>query len=571
MRWRHAAVAAAVVAVAAGAWWLQRGGGDAGVERAPQALIPAGAGAWVALAPLASLADGVAEIAGGLQGSGDLAAAAGAWLGLPRLDHGALADAGYDGTRGAACFAWEGALWCALPSGGPRAIGHLREAVARRGAQVVAWGREGWRSADGALAARQEPGGIVLLRVALPRLAALGRTVAPPVDAASPAPPLPQPATAGGSGSTAGPAGQDAVAAALEAAWLRLSEQPPASIPPLAAGVAAKGRVELGDGDHVRPALRAALGPAALLFGRAVDLLRAIDVELRDLGRHPTLRLRGSLPEALATELANYHQGFLADAAALDLGPLLPDELAVWTRARVNPVLLDMVPGFLRDRLLPTSLLGRIDPALAVVDARALLLQAWDGQLAAGVLGLDDALPLHAGLLADLDGVLRGLGGFVALGMRPDSAARLHDAIVGAWQGAARGPGVPVTLGSWRGTSWDGPGTPLTLLYQPSALVVLWGHDELPRWQRVASGRLPNAAAAAVGRELAILRGHGQWWSVASTPGRIVRAARRRGVPEHFVRMLASVAAAHIQAGLAADGVHLEIALRPRSSAPEGR
>jgi hypothetical protein len=253
----------------------------------------------------------------------------------------------------------------------------------------------------------------------------------------------------------------------------------------------------------------------------------------------------------------------LADDRALDLGALLPDELALWGRARINPALLDLVPGFLRQRLLPADLLGRLHPALAGVDAQRLLIAPWDGQLGGGLLGLDDDVALDPRRL-DPAALSRGASGFAFVGLRDAAAARALVGAVGAALAAADLAPTPAQLGAATGLRLP-TRPPATLLAVGAGALVVVGRGEWERLERVARGRLPAIAAhAAPGLERALVRGDGLWLGLGSTTGRLARAARRRGVPEHFVRMVASVAAATARLGLDGEGLLLEASLRPQ-------
>ncbi len=538
---------------------------------AASTLIPEDAPAYAHSATLGALADDLQQLGAQFEGSGGLSEAAGVALGLQRLDRDALVAVGLRPDAGVAAFVYDGAFWLALPGVGEAGVAHIRRTLERRGLGLGEAAPGHFRNAAANIDLHWLAGGALVLRAPLPQAwaralgegtadraveagAAAGTAAGNPAGAAA--------GTATESDPVAGPAPLRPFSDAL-AAWQQSKRLPARA----ATGLHAE--VRLGAGDALRPRLRAALGPAALLFGRAVDAIAGARFDLDGLGAAPHLRLSLQVPEGLGRELGAYHQDFLAATEAVDLGALLPDEVALLVRGRINPALLDMLPTMLRDRLLPKELLGRLDPALATVDARALLVEALDGQVFGGLLGIDDGLALGPQLGADVAALLPAVGAFVGVGLRSAEArAALQQAIEAALAVAGRA-GSPVTLGAFQGRAYPGtqphesPET--TLLGSGRALLVLVGAGERERWQRVAAGKLPSAAAAAASsQERAVLQGQGAWWAVSSTLGRVVRAARRRGVPEHFVRMIASVSAVSAGLRMGEDGITVELVLRPR-------
>ncbi len=545
-----------------------------GAPVAASTLIPEDAPAYAYCASLGALADDLRQLGAQLEGSGGLSEAAGVALGLPQLDREALTAVGLRPDVGIAAFASAGELWLALPSITQAGVVHIRRTLERRGLGLVEAAPRHFRNADANIDLRWLEDGALILRTPLPAawanaLGMVGAARGGPAGAAANGTAA-SGATANGeaaNGAAGGVAGAEPMRLRpfdeAIAAWQQ-SKRLPARV---ATGLHAE--VRLGANDALRPRLRAAIGPASLLFGRAVDAVAGARRDGDGLSAAPHVRLTLQLPAGLGRELGAYHQDFLAGGQAVDLGALLPDEVALLLRGRVNPALLDMVPAMLRDRLLPKELLGRLDPALAAVDARALLIEALDGQLFGGLLGVDDSVALGPKLNADLASQLPAVGAFVGVGLRSAEArAALQRAIEAALAAAGRA-GSPVTLGAFTGHSYAGsqphesPET--TLLGGGRALLVLVGAGEHERWQRVAAGKMPSAAsAAASAQERAVLQGQGTWWAASSTLGRVVRAARRRGVPEHFVRMIASVAAVSAGLKLGEEGLTFELVLRPR-------
>lgn len=565
-------VAFAVLVVVAAAAWLLRGAErPGGPVSAAATLVPAASPAALWSAPLGDVADQLETVAGRLEGSGGLAEAAGVWLGIGRLDRAHLAHAGLRPEAGVAACVFDGALWLLVPAVSDQGAALLAKILGHRGVTLVARGERRWRSNDPSVHVWHEADGTWVARALLPTRWAAQIGAAPgasntPGSAVAPAPAAADGAAAAAQanvvrpGETRGDAAEGDAAA--DAALQRWRDAPRRSD---AAGPALQGVWTLATGDGLRPALRSALGPATLLFGRAVDAIEAVELQVTGLADAPHIALRARLPAGLAKELASYHQGFGAEAAGVDLGALLPDEVALQLRGRLNPALLDMIPSMLRDRLLPRELLGRLDPALATVDARALVIEAWNGELGGGLLGVADDLVPSPRLLAEPSGLLGSLGGYVVIGLRDQAAReRLQSAIEQAFA-AAGSPGEPVRLGAGSGTTWPKASPPRTLLGAGHGLLLLMGDGELARWQRVADKKLPSAADVAAGAlERDLLVGRDAWWAAGIAVGRIVRAARRRGIPEHFVRMIASIAAANARLDLDDRGIAVDLVVRPR-------
>ena len=540
-------------------WFIRSAEGPSGPVSNAASLVPASSPAALWTAPLGDVADELALVGGRLEGSGGLAEAAGVWLGIGRLDRAHLAQAGLRPEAGVAGCVFDGAFWVLVPAVSEAGATLLGRTLGHRGVTLVPRGPRAWRSAEPSVHVWHEPDGTWVARAPLPadwasQVGAGGGTKGAAAAKAEAA------AVKAGESAAAGDAARDAAADAALQRWRGAPRRQDAI------GPALQGVWTLGAGDGLRPALRSALGPATLLFGRAVDAIEAIELRVTGLGDAPKVALLATMPASLAKELASYHQAFGEAAAGVDLGALLPDELALLLRGRLNPALLDMIPSILRDRLLPRDLLGRVDPALATVDARALLIEAWNGELAFGLLGVADDLVPSARLLSEPTTLLRSVGGFAMIGLRDESARmRLQAALERAFADAGA-PGEAVSLAGYAGQTWPSATPPRTLLGAGHGLVLLVGDGELARWQRVAAKKLPSAADVAAGAlERDLLLGRDAWWAAGMTVGRIVRAARRRGIPEHFVRMISSIAAANARLSLDERGISLDLVVRPRA------
>ena len=108
----------------------------------------------------------------------------------------------------------------------------------------------------------------------------------------------------------------------------------------------------------------------------------------------------------------------------------------------------------------------------------------------------------------------------------------------------------------------------MSLVHHQTALLLISGKGELARFRRTAQGKFPSLAkVAATPMEKAMAADSIGWIGMASTTGRIARAARRRGVPDAFVRMVRGVASVTAGVQLDADGIAAEVQLRPRAEA----
>ena len=516
------------------------------------AWTPRDAVAVMWLDDLGALLADLDELGTRLEGAAGIPEALALSLGVERPTPAAFDQAGLVVSSGAVAFVWHGAAWACVALHPSRGIPHVRTWLGQRGFDLLEEPAPGtWLirrpNATSPAALVWLRGSTLLVRAALPATwaAALGGESRPPV--------------ATGKAVAAPVLARSALLAELEAAEKGL---------PLAGDGGVHLNARLGKNDALRPLLRRGLGLASLLFGGLIDGIQGLRADLRLRGRAVRLAFRLLSTPKANTDIARYHDGFLAkDSVALDLGDVLPDEIALWARVHINPRQLDMIPSFLRNRLLPATLLAALHPALAQVDARALFIDRLEGRLAAGVLGIDDKASLDPRSWIRT-GLQRVLSGFVAgtLGKEADAVA-----LSGAVRAALSGAGeqlTPLTLGRWQGWSGAMLGTEVALLRRGNALLLIAGRGERARFERVARGRFPSLGKVAVrSMEKAMAADAIGWVGLGSTTGRIVRAARRRGVPDAFVRMVRGVAAVTMAVQLDADGVGAAVELRPRAEA----
>ena len=121
-----------------------------------------------------------------------------------------------------------------------------------------------------------------------------------------------------------------------------------------------------------------------------------------------------------------------------------------------------------------------------------------------------------------------------------------------------------IELGKWAGvTRKDGD---WAVLRDRRHVVWILGDGELPRFQRVQAGKFPSLGEVLKDDvERAATTGKGAWLSALLTTGRIVRSARRRGIPDAITAMIGSVEALAANVLLHKDGMTLQVQLRPQS------
>ena len=491
---------------------------------------------------IAGVVTGLNRIATTIRGAERLPEAAALLVGLPRFDRSALAEAGFEPDVGLVAWQSGGDVWCATRLRHDRAVEHVAEGLRKRGHAVTPltppptagqWWQVGVRSApDRRQAEMRLLDGVLLLRW---RLGESIGDVAPPTVADFTA------------YDTADRLPVEALKAARGQIHARLQSL-----------------ATLG----FQKAARHAVGPAVMLFGRLIDgLQRAeIDVDVGAEAQAVAVRLR-SAPDATKAA-ADYHQNFLPEGTPrLDLGGLLPDEVALLLRARLNPALLAMIPAVLLSRLLPSSSLAYVHPTLAALDAHTLLIEQLDGQVAVGLLGVDDEASADPRVWMER-GLRRTVGGFVAASLRSDQAAI---ALLERSRKVLSEAGVALSnreLAGHAGFTVNVGHAPWSLLRKGRGVIWVSGKGEIERFERVARGRFPNLATAAASElERQVASGGDQWLGGLVTTGRIARSMRRRGVPAHFVRMVAGVGSLATTLRLRADGVDFDVALRPRQTA----
>lgn len=538
-RWIATGVLGGVLLVGAGLllWWSARA---ATGSFALHAQVPAAVDQLLWADSLGGAAAGVRRIAGQLRGAEGIADAAAMLAGLSGLESPQLREVGLRPDAGVAVYRYDGAFWGVTQVSGRRGAEHILGVLERRGHVVepiapldpgAAW----WR-----ISARGKPGDVRIHARLRGDLFLLRWRLSAQAD--DPAQALQR--------------WQEAPRMTAEALGGRPGQL--------------HGNFTLDRALGLQQAARRAMGSATLLFGRLVDRFERAQLDLSLDGPQPTVALALKTAPAGAKDVADYHQGFLAEKEGLlQLGDLLPDEVALLARGRVNPALLDMVPRIVRDRLIPASLLGQVHPALAGLDVRSALIEQLDGQLAAGLLGVDDQAPPDPRSWP-VRGLRKTVGGFVALSLKTDRAAR--DLLERAETLLKEGGAAPqrVVLGAFSGFSVDVEPAPWGLLRRDRALVWISGKGELARFERTAKGVFPSLGKAADSPlERDVLAGRGHWVGAMATTGRVVRSLRRRGVPDHFVSMVASVAALSATLALEPDGALLTLQLRPKAPPKE--
>lgn len=552
-------VALVVVLAAGGVAWTQLGGNRAGAVELTK-WVPQNARAVMWLDDLSELLTQLDQLGGRLEGAGGIAEAFALALGVEQPTPTAINASGMVAESGAALFIWRNAAWACIAARPKRGIDHVKVWLGQRGLDLArAELPDTWHvrlpGQEKVVATVWRRGHALIARAPLPTAweTIFGRQ---PNTKKKPNP------QEGADSATKTAADADDPARAL-----RQLEASPKGLPKAPNG-GVHLRARMGPGDAVRPALRRGLGMTSLLFGGLVDAVQGFHADLAVHGQAVKLALRlPSAPKA-NSEIARYHDGFLPKSSApLDLGAVLPDEVALWLRAHLNPRQLDMIPSFLRDRVLPPTMLKVLHPALAKVNARTLLIDRLEGRLAGGVLGVDDKASLDLRVWRRV-GLQRLVGGFVAgtLQKPADTLAlstAVHDALIAGGEKLA-----PLKLGPWVGWTGEILGTEVSLVHHQTALLLISGKGELARFRRTAQGKFPSLGkVAATPMEKAMAADSIGWIGMASTTGRIARAARRRGVPDAFVRMVRGVASITAGVQLDADGIAAEVQLRPRVEA----
>ncbi len=503
------------------------------------AQVPTSAEQIIWLDELGDVVDGLSDLGRQIRGAEGLSEAGALLIGMPRLDRATLSEVGLDPSAGVVVWQHERALWISTRVANDGGAEHVVDVLRRRGHIVQPLNADSGPGRGWSVAARGDESD---LRA---RLRLVGRNLLVRWY-------LPLPGKGTPVGHTAALQAYDSAPRMAEAAMK-------------AAGGQVHLRLRLTPELGFHKAARRAIGPAGLLFGRLVDGLQRAEVDLYLSGGPPRLAVRLLSPAAATKAVADYHQGFLPEGTpALDLGQLLPDEVAALARVRLNPALLGMVPNVLRNRVLPASILSQLHRSLSALDAHALLVDQLDGQVAVGLLGVDDAAPADPRTWSRR-GFRRTVGAFVAASLRSDQAARN---LIDRMRAVLAETGAKLasrTLGAFAGFTIGDPSVPWTLLRRGRSLIWISGAGELERFERVARGRF-NTLAKSAGTDLEreVAAGGDHWVGALVTTGRLSRSMRRRGIPAHFVRMVASVAAVAATLSLRSDGLVLEVTLRPR-------
>jgi len=179
-----------------------------------------------------------------------------------------------------------------------------------------------------------------------------------------------------------------------------------------------------------------------------------------------------------------------------------------------------------------------------------------------------DDVPLDPRIWPSLS-ARRSLRAVLALSMRSDVAADALVQRVRTVLDTSTEPSKPAQFGRWTGLAAAGPEAPWWLLRDGRRLALVSGVGAGDDLGRMAAGRFPSLGAVVAGDiERDVVQGRRQWLSVLVTTPRITRSLRRRGVPDHFVQMLGSVAAVAAVVRLTPDGIEFDAALRPAGEAP---
>lgn len=484
--------------------------------------VPADADGWLWLDQPDDARRGLAALTRSVPGLRGLPEALQLWTGVDLLDADDVAEAGLRDDVGPVGFAWRGSIWLVVPVRNADGERHLRDLAAARGWRLTATGPHTARLQTAAQADAGEcwltPDQRWVLRVG---------------------PPL----------------------ADADRAWqqvAKLAGKPPTEVRPGAV------HLHLAIANESREQLRQRLGPAAGLLGGVLDRLRSADVDLAFAGALPTLRVRLASEPGQLADVAQYYQDFVAEEGGLlDLGDVLPDETALLVRGRLNPLMLQLALNLVGGPGALTAALSAWHPALAGIDPARQVLAPWDGQWGVALLGLGDGLPLDPG--AWTPATLRPQLRFVLAGHfktdreAADLVARVRSAVE-----TAGTPPTPVQLGPWTGWTVVDPNAPWTLLQQARRVLLVSGQGALEDLQRVASAKFANLQSRSRSEpERGLVEGRRQWWGVLATTPRLVRALRRRGVPDYAVDLLAAVAQWSVVARWSPDALELTTHLQP--------
>lgn len=576
-RWQIGAVAVVLMAVAAAVvWWLTQ-----------VRLPPWQAGRWLVadadaalwFGPLDQTAAALRQVVQQVPGAQGILQAAELTLGVDPTQPDAVERIGLRGDAGPVLLRRKQISWLVLPVAGQHGAQHLLSRLAQRGfaSRPLSSGGSatlGWQILDRTDAS--QPRGAVWY---LPPPDSVALVAWPDAGLAADAakPPSPDTPEAMLADLRAAPAGD---ASALETLAVA------AGVGARPGGAPVRGWWRIGKSDPLRMQLANALGPTTLVLGSVIDKVTRVVVvgELSGAGPRLSVALDAEPPVPTdpqrpppgpLVDFAQYWGEFLPESkgAMLQVGDLLPDETPLLVRARLNPGLLGMVPDAIKGAILPSSALSHLHPALTGVDLWSHVLQVWDGQVAGGLLAVSDNVPLDPAGWSKL-WWRTALRPWLAVSLKTDTAARTLLERTEAALAAAKATGSltetygPVQYRGWIGIQVSGPDAPWWLLRQDKRVVFVSGQGSDDDLRRVAEGRLPDwQTAAAKLPALALLpglvAGEGQWAGLAVQTPRVVRALRRRGVPDYATQLIASLSSVAAQLRLTDRALWLDVELRP--------
>lgn len=572
-RWARwlGAVALLVSVVAAGVWWWLAPPRLPPWQPARWLVADADAALW--FGPLDRTVDALGQVVEQVPGAQGILQAAELALGVDLTKPAAVAKAGLRADAGPLALRRKQINWLVVPVTGPDGAQHVLGRLGQRGyasqpLTAQAGSPAGWQLLD-----RTDPKQALGVLWYLPPPEAVVVVAWP--DAAKDAEPAA--AQAALADLRAAPPGQSAALEPLAIA---------AGVPARPDGAPIRGWWRIGKNDPLRMQLANALGPTTLVLGTVLDKVTRVVVLGELSGNAPRLSLALDAEPAAPTDpkqpppgplvdFAQYWGEFLPEhkGAMLAVGDLLPDETPLLVRARVNPGLLGMVPDALKAAILPSSALSHVHPALTGVDLWSHLLQVWDGQLAVGLLAVGDQVPLDPASWPKL-WWRTALRPWVAFALKTDTAAKTLLERVEAALAAAKATGslaetyAPAQFRGWTGIEVSGPDAPWWVLRQDRRVVFLSGQGTQDDLRRVAEARLPDWSTAAAKLPApallpGLVAGEGQWAGLVVQTPRVVRALRRRGVPDYATQLLASLASVSAQLRLTDRALWLDLELRP--------
>ncbi|GEM_PF-3529052 len=540
--WKPVAAVAVVAAIGVGVW-LGRDGSRSVEAVDPATLVPEDATAVAWVDSFAEVADGLRALARKVPGTAGVVEAAELLLDVPSLDEPGFQARGLTTAAGAVLFLWRDAWW--LVTSTPRSEGaeHLATLITRRGHPVKATALAG---VERAWAIGKRAGAETAGHMWLNGAEVVIRLGAPAVALAR--------------GATPAELSVDDIVA-----WREAKRLAPGSLAGTEGVVHA--RWTIGEDDPVRQKLRESLGPATLLFGRYVSSFISARADLGLEDGRASLQLKMRTKPGGGADVRRYHHGYLAkERPRLGLGAVLPDETMALARVRINPNLAGMVAGLLR--FAGGRGLGELHASLSGLDIGGLLLSRTDGQLAVALLGLtDEAVPDPRAWRGDRWRKQAGIA--VALSMKTDTAAKDVLERIAATLHESKVTTQPLSLGAWQGYRVADKRSEWALLRRGMAVLCVIGDGELKRFERVRDGRFPGLASIArANLSSDVVVGKKQWLGGVLTTGRLVRSARRRGIPDSITAMIASIESLALGVELLDDGMVLRARLEPAPTEP---